>query len=153
LDELKQRVAKYIQLKELREYRSQARFEVSNDKGKEKEKEQSSRLAIRRGDKHRETQAPRFMRYTPLNTDRGRLLDEALSVDLILTPRRAMSPHNVDRSQKCNYHRNNGHTTEECQALKDKIEELIQVGHLRQCVQRGNRNTKRSPSRREKATE
>jgi len=33
------------------------------------------------------------------------------------------------------YHRNSGHTTDECQALKDKIDELIQVGHLRRLVQ------------------
>jgi len=69
-------------------------------------------------------------------------MDEALSVDLIPTPRRVMSLENADRSRKCWYHRNSGHTTKECQALKDKIEELIQDGHLCQYVERGSRSLK-----------
>jgi len=31
----------------------------------------------------------------------------------------------------CKYHRNNGHTTDECKALQDKIEELIFADQLR----------------------
>jgi len=63
-------------------------------------------------------------------------------------PRRALSPDNVDRSKKCRYHQNTGHSIEECQALKDKIEELIYVGHLHRFVQ-GGRATRRSPRREE----
>jgi len=55
---------------------------------------------------------------------------------------------NVDRNKKCRYHKNTGHSTEECQVLKDKIEELIQAGHLRRFVQ-GGRTTRRSPCREE----
>jgi len=65
------------------------------------------------------------MRYTPLNVDRGKLLDEALSVDLVPTPRKVLSPDNVDSTRKCRYLWNIGHMTEECQALKDKIKDLI----------------------------
>jgi len=36
----------------------------------------------------------------------------------------------------CRYHRNHGHTTEECKALQDKIEELVRVGHFRCFVRR-----------------
>ena len=36
--------------------------------------------------------------------------------------------------QRPKYHRNYGHTTEGFQTLKDKIEELIQVGHLHKFV-------------------
>ena len=50
-----------------------------------------------------------------------------------------------DTAKRCQYHRNFGHTTKGCQALKDKIEELIQAGHLRQFVKR-TRNS-RSPPR------
>jgi len=37
LDELRQRVTKFMQLKELREFRNQARAEADEDKGKENE--------------------------------------------------------------------------------------------------------------------
>jgi len=70
------------------------------------------------------------MTYTPLSVDRRRILEEALSVELIPPPRKVASLENVDRTRRCWYHRNSGHTTKECQALKDKIEKLIQVRHL-----------------------
>lgn len=44
---------------------------------------------------------------------------------------------NADMSRYCRYHQKYGHDTEECVALKDKIEELVRAGHLRQFVQRG----------------
>ena len=75
-------------------------------------------------------------------------MQEDLSAKLIPPPRRALSPNNADRSKKCRYHKNTGHLTEKCQALKDKIEELIQAGHLRRFVQ-GGRTTRRSPCREE----
>ena len=40
------------------------------------------------------------------------------------------SPNNADQKKQCRYHQNSKHSTEECQTLKDKIKELIQVGHL-----------------------
>ena len=64
--------------------------------------------------KYKENQGPRFTRYTPLNTDRGRILDEALSAELIPTPRRAMSLDSADRTRKWKYHQNSGHKTKEC---------------------------------------
>jgi len=36
----------------------------------------------------------------------------------------------------CKYHRNNGHTTDECKALQDKIEELIFADQLRWFIKR-----------------
>lgn len=79
--------------------------------------------------------ATRFTKYTPLNNDRGKIMDEALSVDLLLTPWKVLSLRDVDPSCKCRYHRNIKHTIEECQALKHKIEELIQVDHLRKYME------------------
>ena len=64
--------------------------------------------------------------------------------DLIPTLKRYQTPPNADTAKHCQYHRNFGHTTEGCQALKDKIEELIQAGHLRQFVKR-TRNSKSPP--------
>jgi len=143
LDELRKRAAKYMQLEELREFRNQARAEVGGEKNKE-EKDRQGRPS-QRNDRRRENRDRpiRFLRYTPLTTKRGRILDEALSVELIPPPRKVASPNNVDRRKQCQYHQNAGHSTEECQALKDKIEELIQAGHLRRFVRNG-----RDPPRR-----
>jgi len=52
-------------------------------------------------------------------------MDEVLNAKLIHPPKKASSPENVDRRKRCQYHQNSGHSIEECQALKDKIEELI----------------------------
>jgi len=82
------------------------------------------------------SETQRFTKYTPLNTGRTRILEEALSTDLIKEPRRGVSPQDADRSKYCRYHRCHGHITGECATLKDKIEELIQVGHLQRYVAR-----------------
>ena len=39
-----------------------------------------------------------------------------------------------DPNKYCRYHRDQGHTTEECRQLKDEIEGLISRGYLRQYV-------------------
>jgi len=97
LYELRQRAAKFMRLKELREFKNQARAEAGGDKGKEKEKECLSRPVVGKGDRHKDNRGTRFIRYTPLSANRGRTLDEALSADQIPPPRRAVSPKNVDR--------------------------------------------------------
>ena len=85
-------------------------------------------------DRHRPNRGPRFHNYTPLIVPRGKVLDEALQIELIPALKQSQTPPNADTSKRCQYHRNYGHTTEGCQALKDKIEELIQAGHLRKFV-------------------
>ena len=57
-------------------------------------------------------------------------MDETLQTELIPIGKQTQTPHNADTSKHCQYHRNYGHTTESCQALKDKIKELIQADHL-----------------------
>jgi len=79
----------------------------------------------------------RFTRYTPLNTGRARILDEALNTDLIKESERCVSPQHGDRSKYCRYHRCHNHTTRECAVLRDKIEELIQAGQLQRYVAKG----------------
>jgi len=69
-------------------------------------------------------------------SNRARILEEALNTDLITAPRRVPTPPNANTTKHCWYHRNYGHTTEDCFTLKDKIEELIQAGHLRRFVKR-----------------
>jgi len=65
----------------------------------------------------REPRQPRFTRYAPLTVARSRILDEDLQADLIPPPRKTTTPPNADMTKYCRYHRNHGHTTEECKAL------------------------------------
>jgi len=78
LDELRKRAAKFMQLEELREFRNQARAEAS----REKSKDEKDRPRGDRGKDNRD-RGSRFSRYTPLTTERGRILDEALNAELI----------------------------------------------------------------------
>jgi len=39
------------------------------------------------------------------------------------------------------YHRNHGHTTEECKALQDKIEELVRAGRFRRFIRRDDHSS------------
>ena len=78
-------------------------------------------------------------------------MDEALNAELIPPPRKVASPNNADQRKQCRYHQNTRHSTDECQALKDKIEELIQAGHLRRFVRIGRDHPGRAdPPRRTK---
>ena len=84
----------------------------------------------------REPRQPRFTRYAPLTVARFRILDDALQADLIPPPRKTTTPPNADMTKYCHYHRNHGHTTEDCKALQDKIEELVCAGHFCRFIRR-----------------
>jgi len=94
----------------------------------------------------REPRQPRFTRYAPLTVARSRILNEALQADLIPSPRKTTTPPNADMTKYCCYHRNHGHTTEECKTLQDKIEELVCAGHFR-CFIRSDDHSSSSRSR------
>ena len=40
----------------------------------------------------------------------------------------------LDRSRKCAYHKDHGHTTKQCKSLYYLVERLIRAGHLKQYV-------------------
>ena len=90
----------------------------------------------------REPRQPRFTRYAPLTVTRSLILDEALQADLIPPPRKTTTPPNADMTKYCRYHRNHGHTTEECKALQDKIEELVRAGHFRRFIRREDHSSR-----------
>jgi len=65
--------------------------------------------------------------------------------------KKTTTPRNEDMSKHCRYHHNYGHHTEECVALKDKVEELIQTSHLGrfvQCPTQTSRRRERTPENR-----
>jgi len=86
LDELRARAAKFMQLEELREFRSQAQVGENVERCKGKEKNNSQQF------KQREPKPHRFAYYAPLNANRGRILEEALSADLIPSLQKLSTP-------------------------------------------------------------
>ena len=61
-------------------------------------------------------------------------MDWALFVDILAMPKKANTPPKANYSKCCWYHRNNGHSIEECNVLKDYIEDLIKLGHLKDFI-------------------
>jgi len=90
----------------------------------------------------REPCQPRFTRYAPFIVARSRILDEALQVDLFPPPRKTTTPPNADMTKYCRYHRNHGHTTEDCKALQDKIEELVRAGQFCRFIRRDDHSSR-----------
>ncbi|XP_020239774.1 uncharacterized protein LOC109818656 [Cajanus cajan] len=86
--------------------------------------------------KNRPSKGSRYEFYTPLNTSRVHILEEASNAKLITLPLPGHNPNTVNMFKHYYYHRNYDHTTEECRTLKDLIEELVQSGNLKQYVQR-----------------
>ncbi|XP_052734126.1 uncharacterized protein LOC128196669 [Vigna angularis] len=140
MEELRERATDEIRVEEMKLSYKRESQEVRGERadgGKP-----SSSAGKPSGPKHKEQRrGPRFQQYTPLNAPREKILREALSADLIPEPAGRPTPKDADGSKHCAYHKNMGHTTEECVTLKDKIEELIRAGKLKKYV-RGERPPK-----------
>ncbi|XP_020210703.1 uncharacterized protein LOC109795571 [Cajanus cajan] len=136
MDELRARAAGYIQMEEQAEFCNTIRDGLTI-KAESSNREKQKNHFDQRSKRPCQARGPRYDFYTPLNAPRVNILEEANHADLISLPPPAYNSANADKSKHCRYHRNHGHTTEECWSLKDKIEELIQAGHLGQYIQRG----------------
>ncbi|XP_020238619.1 uncharacterized protein LOC109817702 [Cajanus cajan] len=147
MDDLCRRADKYMQMEELVEFRNQARAEVSAKPEKSTENNFRSRpkeLVPR----ERPPRGPKYSHYTPLNTSRSAILEQALASEVLAVTKRASSPPRADTTKSCRYHHNHGHSTDECSALKDKIEDLIKQGQLQGFVDRPNSSKYSDRSRR-----
>ena len=52
-------------------------------------------------------------------------------------------PSRRNQNFYCTYHKDKGHTTEQCRVLKDHLEQLVKVGHLKEfIVELGNQETR-----------
>nr|KYP39958.1 hypothetical protein KK1_038696 [Cajanus cajan] len=139
LDDLRQRATKYMQMEELAEFRNQNRADLPPGK-KEAEKDHLPRPRPRdMPDRDRTNRGPRYAQYTPLNASRTKVLEQALATEILAVPRRTMTPPHADKTKTCQFHRNRGHTMEECTALRDRIEDLIKSGHLQNFTQPSSR--------------
>jgi len=121
MQELRKRAAMFIRVEDMRRYQSNAQSPSARTEIKRTNKEPTPR------DRNRPSKrrSAKFSNYAPLNAPRSRILDEVLQAELIPPPRKYQNPPNAYLSKYCHYHRKNGHTTDECDTLRDKIEELI----------------------------
>nr|KYP47294.1 hypothetical protein KK1_031088 [Cajanus cajan] len=136
MDELRARAAGYIRMEEHSAFHDQVR-----GKGPPKpEQGHKDKIKVNNDNQFKKStranRGGRYDLYTPLNAPRVHILEEASNNNLLALPPPGHTPNNADKSKHCRYHRNHGHTTEECRTLWDRIEELIQAGHLGQYVQR-----------------
>ncbi|KAL5538572.1 hypothetical protein UlMin_046079 [Ulmus minor] len=84
-------------------------------------------------------QIPRFREYTPLTETVATVFNQAEHRGIFNYPPVIRTPTNKrDNTKYCRFHRDTGHTTEECRVLKDEVERLIQRGQLREYVRGAN---------------
>ncbi|XP_075665837.1 uncharacterized protein LOC142635581 [Castanea sativa] len=72
-----------------------------------------------------------------------RIIDRIKNESYFKQPNRmAGDPSRRNQNLYCTYHRDKGHTTEQCRMLKDHLEQLVKAGHLKEfLVETGNQET------------
>ncbi|CAA0810386.1 Unknown protein, partial [Striga hermonthica] len=91
----------------------------------------------------------RFHDYTPLNAKVAEVLvamEKRIDEKDVTWPRSRFEGPTQPKSRRyCRFHKDYGHTTEDCRHLKDEIERLIRAGHLKEFVyqDKGRKKEKR----------
>ncbi|KAL0345044.1 UNVERIFIED_CONTAM: hypothetical protein Sradi_4335700 [Sesamum radiatum] len=152
LDELLVRAEKYIRIEETSDVRA-----MTPSKRRAEEESRSKRPL---NDRHRDRgRGPALdtTRYTPLNAPRAEILAVAERQGIVQWPLQMReNPKRMKSDKYCLFHKDRGHSTEECLHLKDEIEKLIRRGYLKEYVDRNNRpregNSRPPQERRERET-
>jgi len=113
LDQLRQRAAKFMQMKELRDFHNQVRADGGVEKKYNERKGGQQYIRVKKGPR-----GQKFPHYTSLSTNRDRILQEEMIAEIILASRKARTPEQAYPSKHYQYHRNHGHHTKECITLK-----------------------------------
>ncbi|KAK3038135.1 hypothetical protein RJ639_029589 [Escallonia herrerae] len=78
--------------------------------------------------------------FTPLTTSREHILHQIKGQDILKwTKPMRMPADRRDAQLYCQFHKDHGHTIEECKVLRREIENLIARGHLKQFVKTNER--------------
>ncbi|XP_017438220.1 uncharacterized protein LOC108344267 [Vigna angularis] len=112
MDELQERAAEFICMEEMRI--SQRNQQHEDDVGGKRRDNKQTFSDNDRGGGSRPKDLPRmpeFRHYTAINAPRAKILEEALSTELLLV-RKLHSPKNADGGRHCQNHQNLGHTTD-----------------------------------------
>lgn len=114
-----------MQLEELTKYNRKLRNEASNPKKKmERDTQKEKKWSC-------EIRGPWYNYYTSVNASRARILEQSLATKVMVMPKCANTPPRVSPFKHCQYRKNWEYSTEECMKLKDKIEDLIKRGCLK----------------------
>nr|KYP45117.1 hypothetical protein KK1_033399 [Cajanus cajan] len=100
LDDLRQRATKYMQIEELAEFQNQNRPDLFLGK-KEGDKEHPRPCPRDMPDREKNNRGPRYTQYTPINTSRTKVLEQALATEILAVPRCAMTPPHADKTKTC----------------------------------------------------
>ncbi|XP_021725287.1 uncharacterized protein LOC110692560 [Chenopodium quinoa] len=92
-------------------------------------------VGLRRSDPRRGPRPGKLNQYTPLTHSRSHIFSVNKADYKWQRPPRMVN-RSRDTSKWCDFHRDYGHTTEECTHLKDNIEDLVRRGYLSQFKQR-----------------
>ncbi|KAK3014443.1 hypothetical protein RJ639_010088 [Escallonia herrerae] len=78
--------------------------------------------------------------FSPLNASRGHILNQIKGQSILRWPKPMRGPVEKRDSQLyCHFHKDHGHTTDECKVLQCEIENLIAKGHLKQFIKTNDR--------------
>ncbi|KAL0439968.1 UNVERIFIED_CONTAM: hypothetical protein Slati_2479800 [Sesamum latifolium] len=136
LDELLVRAEKYIRIEETSDVRT-----VTPSKRRAEEEGHSRRPP---NDNQRDRirgPPPDIIRYTPLKAPRAEILAVAERHGIVQWPLQMIKNSKRMKSDRyCFFHKDRGHSTEECLHLNDEIEKLIRRGYLKKYVDRNNRS-------------
>jgi hypothetical protein len=81
--------------------------------------------------------------FTPLNMSIDQVLLQIQDDPALKWPGKLRSnPAKRSKDLYCRFHRDHGHTTEDCYVLKEQIEALIRQGKLRKFVRRDNQEVR-----------
>ncbi|CAA0839390.1 Unknown protein, partial [Striga hermonthica] len=141
LPDLFSRAEKYINAEEMsraedeHETSERKRTRDPGDDNGGKRKKVWDRLSVTTNSSKDRSNLPRFERYTPLRATKNEVLMYIRDKDYVKWPTKMRTPANKrSRDKYCRFHRDHGHDTEDCETLKNEIEDLIRRGYLKKFV-------------------
>ncbi|KAL0394567.1 UNVERIFIED_CONTAM: hypothetical protein Slati_4422900 [Sesamum latifolium] len=128
LDELLVRAEKYIRIEETSDVRT---ITPSKRRAEEEGGYSKRHVSDNNQKEQRHMPSPDVTQYIPLKAPRAEILAVAERQGIVRRPLRMREdPKRMRSSKYCQFHKDRGHSTEDCFHLKDEIEQLIQQGYL-----------------------
>ena len=78
----------------------------------------------------------KFESYTTFTTNKEHILNAIVHESYLRRAHPMKQGPNINKTIYCSFHKDYGHITEQCQKLKDEIECLIRMGHLKKYIRR-----------------